>query len=369
MANEKTKVDVLERSLSSKDVYTIIEKMLMVQQPVMLWGQPGIGKSEVIQQLAKHLGRNLIDIRLVTMDATDLRGIPYYSKQDNAMKWAVPSCLPTDPDDTSIIYFDELTAADPSLQKAALQLFLDRRIGDYVLPKGCSLIAAGNRETDKTASNKMISALANRFVHLTMSFHFESWRDWAFSNTINPDVVGFLSAFPQYANTFDPKTNCKIFATPRTWTFVSKILDSDLPESLLMDTVAGTVGEGVMYAFNSHRKLSSKLPKPEDILTGKITSMPKSTRDMSVQHAMITSLVYKLNALNEVVDKPNGLTRQEWYKMADNFVSFIGNSENIEMEIAIMGMFIAVRSMRLPILEQNCPSVKTFFKNHSHLFV
>jgi len=354
-----------ERELTPKEAMIILEQMVKIQRPCMLWGQPGIGKSELVEQLAQKLGRKMIDIRLLIMDPTDLRGIPFKTSNDR-MVWATPTCFPTDPDDTSIILLDEITAAPPSVQAAALQLVLNRKIGEYELPKGVSIIAAGNRESDKTAAQKMPSALANRFVHLPIGFNFDAWREWAFQSGIHPHVVGFLSAFPASANTFNPKNNYKTFATPRTWTFVSQILQTDLPEDLLMDTVSGAVGEGVMLAFRTHRNHASKLPNPDDVLTGKVEKLAAEAQDISVQHALSVSLIYRLNQFYQTVDRKTGdsMTKKEWYVLADNFIKFIDH--NFEPEIAMMGVNVCIKNpFRLPFGNSEMPSHKAFFgKNH-----
>lgn len=371
MADEK--VVNTTRSVSPSEAHDILVELLKIKRPVFLSGQPGIGKSELLEQIAKELGRNFIDVRLLLMDPTDLRGIPYKNAEDK-MVWA-PACIfPTDPKDTSIILFDEITAAPPSVQAAALQLFLNRRVGEYVLPEGVALVAAGNRESDKTYANRMPSALANRFVHLEMSFNFDDYRDWALDHEIHPDVVGFLSAFRDKANTFNPKTNFKIFATPRTWTFVSQIENTSLPADLKYEAIAGTVGEGVMIEYRKHKKMANKLPRLEDILSGKVTSLAEDERDISLQHALMTSLIYKIKEFygsfsgkDTENDKNKSLTAEEWGKIVGNFMRFITKDNNIDTEISIMALSILYQRYKIP-LDSKLPEVRAFFNKHAKLF-
>jgi len=364
----------MERELTPKEAIAILEEMVKIQRPVMLWGQPGIGKSELVEQLAKKLGRKMIDIRLLIMDPTDLRGIPYKRKNpvtgDEEMVWAPPICFPRDPNDTSIILLDEITAAPASVQAAALQLVLNRKIGEYELPAGVSIIAAGNRESDKTAAQKMPSALANRFIHLPIGFNLDSWKEWAFTNEIHPHVLGFLTAFPAMANTFNPKNNYKTFATPRTWAFVSQILKSSLPEDLLMDVVAGTVGEGAALQFRTHRNHAAKLPNPDDVLLGKVEKLNDDAKDISIQHSLSVSLIYRLNQFHQTVDRKTAgetLTLKDWYKLADNFVKFIDH--NFEPEIAMMAINVCIKDpFKLPFSNLTMPSHKVFFGKNHRLF-
>ena len=83
-----------------------------------------------------------------------------------AMEWAAPAALPRKKDAKAIVLLDELNTAAPSIQAAAYQLVLDRKLGDYRLPEACVVMAAGNRDTDKGATFKMPTPLMNRFVHI-----------------------------------------------------------------------------------------------------------------------------------------------------------------------------------------------------------
>ena len=186
------------RTVNINEAKRVILKAFRKQRPLMLWGAPGIGKSDLVQQIATELNRDLIDIRLPLWEPTDIKGMPYYNAKTGNMEWSVPAEFPTDPKSTAIIFLDELNGAAPSVQAAAYQLILNRRVGQYVLPKNVLIIAAGNRETDKGVTYRMPKPLANRFVHLELRVDFEVWRDWAVDNQIHPDVVGYLSFQKNY---------------------------------------------------------------------------------------------------------------------------------------------------------------------------
>ena len=99
--------------------------------PVMLWGAPGVGKSDMVGQVAVQHAVPVIDVRLSQMEPTDLRGIPF--KNDHKVEWAIPAMLP-DIDvhgEAGILFIDEITSAPPSVSAAAYQLILDRRLGEY----------------------------------------------------------------------------------------------------------------------------------------------------------------------------------------------------------------------------------------------
>lgn len=232
-----------------------------VKQPLMIWGPPGVGKSQVTAQVAVALGCQCIDLRLPLLDAVDLRGIP--TVNNGTTKWLPPSFLPTK--GKGILFLDEIVQGQQIVQAAASQLILDRRVGDYVLPEGWYVLAAGNRETDRAATNKMPSHIANRFVHVNFEVDFEDWCTHALGADFDPAVIAFLSMRPELLHQFDPAK--KAYPTPRSWEFVSKILQSNqLPEECFLEVLNGTVGEGAAVEFAGFFRVYRDLPEYEEIV-------------------------------------------------------------------------------------------------------
>ena len=231
------------RTVTPNGAKKSLRKGIKIKRPVFMWGPPGIGKSDIVHQIGAEQNREVIDIRLSLWEPTDIKGIPYYNSTLNTMCWAPPTELPTDPNSTAILFLDELNSAAPATQAAAYQLVLNRRVGTYILPKGVAIIAAGNRETDKGVTYRMPAPLSNRFLHLELTTDFEDWLNWATNNLIHGQVVGYLGFAKQDLYNFDPKSPSRSFATPRSWTFVSDLLnDDDLEDETLMDLVSSTGG-------------------------------------------------------------------------------------------------------------------------------
>jgi hypothetical protein len=314
------------------------------QRPVFLWGPPGIGKSELVAEIAQELGGHMIDLRLGQMEPTDIRGIPFYNKDLGKMDWAEPVDLPSEELASQypvvVLFLDEMNSAAPSVQAAAYQLILNRRVGKYVLPKNVVLVAAGNRESDKGVTYRMPTPLSNRFVHQEMRVDFPSWQEWAVNNGIHADVVGYLSFAKQDLYDFDPKSASRAFATPRSWTFVSQFLEGeDADEDTLMNLIAGTVGEGLAVKFMSHRKIAGRMPKPEDILTGKVKDL--DVKEVSAMYSLVIGMCYELKSAIEkkVPDK-------QFHEMADYFFKYM--MQNFETELVVMGARIALTTYNLP---------------------
>ena len=346
------------RTVTSIQAKKAMRKGFKTKRPLFLWGPPGIGKSDIVQEVTDELGGYMIDLRLGQLDPTDLRGIPYFNKDISKMDWAPPIDLPDEELASRypvvVVFFDEMNSAPPAIQGAAYQLFLNRRVGKYVLPDNVVLIAAGNRESDKGVTFRMPTPLANRFVHLEMRVDFQSWEEWAVKNKIHKDVVGYLNFAKQDLYDFDSKSSSRAFATPRSWSFVSQFLeDDDTDDDTLLNLIAGTIGEGLAVKFMAHRKISSKLPKPADILSGKVTDL--QVKEISAMYSLVTSLCYQLK---ESVD--NKVDQNKFYEMMDNFFRY--SMDNFETELVVMATRIALTVYKLPI---HAPKLKTFKEFHS----
>ena len=280
------------------------------------------------------------------------------------MKWAQPSDLPSKANgmENAILFLDEINAAPPSVQASAYQLILNRRVGEYKLPDGVSMICAGNRDSDKGVTYRMPSPLANRLVHIEMSANFEDWQKWAIANRIHPDVVGFLSKHKQHLFNFDPRSPDKAFATPRSWAFVSQLIDDSLPPSLNTSLVAGTVGEGIATEFTRHREFSSMLPKPEDILTGKVTTL--EVKDLSAMYSLTISMCYTLNEWSPKNKSKNKtaeetLTNDQWHESVDYFFQYM--MDNFQTEMTILGAKTSLSDFVLPIEHRKLKTFKEFY--------
>jgi hypothetical protein len=275
------------------------------------------------------------------------------------MDWAPPIDLPSKEmaaqHPVVVLFFDEMNSAAPSVQAAAYQLVLNRRIGKYVLPDNVVMVAAGNREGDKGVTFKMPSPLANRFTHLEMRPDFDAWQKWAITNNVHKDVVGYVSFAKQDLFDFDPKTASRAFATPRSWTFVSELLGDGLSASVETDLVAGCVGDGTAIKFMAHRKVAGQMPNPRDILEGKVKEL--KTKEISAMYSLTVSMCYELQ---DIVSKAKDSGKSEdWHAMADNFFRFM--MDNFTTELTVMGARVAITLYKIPFVPNK---LKTFDEFH-----
>jgi hypothetical protein len=333
-------------TITSVQARKAVLKAFQAKRPVFLWGPPGIGKSEVVQEISDELGGFVIDLRMAQMEPTDIRGIPYFNKDINKMDWAAPVDLPDEEFAKQypvvVLFLDEMNSAPPAVQAAGYQLILNRRVGKYKLPDNVVIVAAGNRDSDKGVTYRMPMPLANRFLHLEMRPDFTAWQNWAVDKGIHKDVVGYLSFAKQDLYEFDSKSSSRAFATPRSWVFVSDLLkDEDVDTDTLFNLVAGAVGEGLAVKFMAHRKVAGRMPDPADILSGKVKDL--SVKEISAMYSLTVSMCYELRDALE----SKKVTNKEFHDMAKNFFEYV--MKNFETELVVMGAKIALKTYKLPI--------------------
>lgn len=241
----------------------VIEAHMNANVPVLLTGQPGAGKSDVVHQIAAARGWNLVDPFLPTLDAVDLRGLP--SVQNGKAVFAPFGALPDASRDgpEGILFLDELPNADNAVQKVAMGLALQRRVGDYHLPPGWRVIAAGNRLQDRAGAGRLLSSLANRFAHVGMTVDLDDWCNWALGHGVAPELVAFLRFRHELLCDFNPDR--AVNATPRTWAMVGRHLALALATDVESAVITSLVGEGQAAELIAFLRIWRNLPSPDAI--------------------------------------------------------------------------------------------------------
>ena len=255
-------------TLRPSELAATLKILVEARQPVMVWGGPGCGKSEVAQQVAAEGGRTYYDVRALLLDPVDLRGIPWRD-DDNRTRWAPPDFLP--PTDSTALYLvnlEELPSGVPMVQAALFQLVRDRKCGEYELPEGASLMACGNREGDRGVTHRMPTPLASRFVHLEIKVDPSDWCEWGAANGIAPETLFFIQLRPELLHQFDPQSREAAFACPRTWEFVSNVVHQrgSLDPAAERALFRGAVGEAAAVEFSAFLKVWRELPHPRAVI-------------------------------------------------------------------------------------------------------
>lgn len=273
----------------------LLNTYLVADIPAFLWGAPGIGKSDIVRAAARTEGLPIIDLRAILLDPVDLRGLPMV--HDGAAKWAKPDFLPDAARDgeRGLLFLDELNAAPPSVQAACFQLVFDRKLGEYTLPAGWRIVAAGNRQSDRAAAQRMASALGNRFGHIDCEVCPAAWRNWAESVGLHPAVIAFISYRNELLHKMDG-SDLRAFPTPRSWAAVAKVADAS--PAIRPHAVAGLVGDGAAAEFEGFMRTWQRLPPIADILNNPGGAIVPGMDEPGLLYAVSIALMRKMEPGN-----------------------------------------------------------------------
>jgi len=275
-------------------LFEALQALIRERVPLHLWGPCGVGKSQIVYQVADDLGYDFLDVRAGLLDPVDLRGLPRIVGDQT--EWVPPKFLPTS--GKGILFLDELTSAPQMTQAGCYQLVLDRKLGEYVLPDGWVVVAAGNPASERGVHFSMPRPLRNRFVHLDLEPDLDDWCKWAIKAGVRPEIIAFLRFKPELLLAADVTSDANAWPTPRSWEMASNVLSgianrqktaflsgaSDF-EAQLLD---GTVGPAATSELVAFLRLFRQLPSIDEILLNPDTApLPTET---SAQIAIATAL-------------------------------------------------------------------------------
>ncbi len=261
---------------------------VQIGQPVLLWGGPGEGKSTVIEQVADQLGRPCEVVVGSVREASDFVGLPV--RTGASVDFAPPSwatrCLEK-PD--TVVFLDELTTAQPSVQAAMLRVVLERAVGDLRLPDTVSFVAAANPPEVSAGGDDLAPPLANRFCHLDWEAETAEWvsgmlRGWqpspipvvpecrtGFEDRWRAVLAGFISARPSILRQVptDLVAQGRAWPSPRTWDRAHRLAAAadaaGASKGARAVLVEGLVGPGAAIEFLRFAE-NVDLPDPEELL-------------------------------------------------------------------------------------------------------
>ena len=225
---------------SGQDLIDLIVLAYKANQPVLLEGPHGIGKSEQIEQAATQLGIDFMVRDLSLMEPPDLIGLP--TQKDGKTVYALPSFLPMK--GKGLIAFEELNRSEKYMMAPCLQLLTARCLNDYRLPAGWLPVAAINPAEDGYNVNELDPALLSRFLRIQVSADCKSWLAWAQKNNVHASVLRYVGAV---ADIFES-------SNPRSWVYVSNALQAyerckPGNRQILMAAIAGLVDDTHAKAF------------------------------------------------------------------------------------------------------------------------
>lgn len=283
----------------SGDLIAEIRACREVNQPMLVFGAPGVGKSDQFRQAADE-DDLVIDLRLNSLEAIDMRGLPIIKKDENknpvAVEWVRPEFLPGSRGIVAngrrytkgILFLDEINTAQPSVQNPALQLVLDRRIGQHELGDGWWICAAANRAEDRAHTYPLSAALLDRFNIYDYSPNHHHWTKWAMQSDVHPDVIGYISFSPS-ALLSPRKDEYSSSANPRSWCRVSARLKAGQRDPSQIRSCIGSQAS----EFSAYLKVCASLPNIARLVDGKET-FTENRKEISVAYAVANAVASHL---------------------------------------------------------------------------
>ena len=277
----------------------LLTSFIKANTPVNIMGSPGVGKSDVIKQVAKELDLKVIDFRLSTCDPTDLSGIPFITGNRSAYmpNEAFPlvgDALPLKEDGTPykgwLLFLDEITNAPMAVQAAAYQLVLDRQVGQNNLHPNVRIASAGNLITDAAAvTSEMSTALKSRMAHINIEISVSDWLDWAMGAGVHHSITSFIKFKNTALYAFVPNSSQDTFPCPRTWSMLNDLIQVvGINDPDLQALASATISDGMASEYNSFCKHFSNLPTYADIVAN--PSKIDIPKEMSTLYALSGSI-------------------------------------------------------------------------------
>ena len=267
-----------------------------------VYGKSGIGKSDVVRQLADANNLHFIDIRLSQIDPIDLSGIVSVNKEKTKGSYLPMDMFPLEGDALPkgkvgyLLFLDEANQCSKAVASAAFQLTLDRAVGQYKLHKHTAIILAGNNPEDSTVVNKLPAPLLNRLAHFELGVNKTAWIEWADTNKIDYRVKSYINYKPDMLHKYDKTKDDKGWCSPRSWHFASKLLGNEPMDEDTIILLSAVLGEGAAREFFSYTKIFDSLPKLKDILNH--PDKAEVTNEPSVNYAVTGLLSHEVTAKN-----------------------------------------------------------------------
>lgn len=412
----------------------------------MFWSAPGNAKSAMGREVAEELEREYIDVRLALKEPHDIAGMPMiddggisqlllhmemaerimrnspndFQKEaasraissinnymatmlnqtteqlfssgmnQDGVRWTVPAQFPRDPNSTAILALDELPNADVMTQKGAYSLIADGFIQDYRLPIGVTILLMGNRLIDRGATVEMPKPLQNRMLHYTVNLRAPQWIDnFAIPKNMHPWIVGFIYAFPDKLHSFDPSSPNPSFATARTWVLLDKMLKdtTEISDRVFRAMIYGAIGNVIGQEFYDFASNARRLPKPEDIINGKILSLEEISgtskeTDIGLNYQIMLSSAQVLSQIynnlmedKAIIDRTG--TKEDialwnhrhaaWSNQVNNYFIFL--DRNVGAEITVISIQICLHKFKMRFTSANVPMIATLATKHQDVIV
>lgn len=317
--------------------------------PILGLGKSGIGKTVAIYEVTQELGVGFCEIRLAIVPEVDLLGLPSIDS-DNRTAWSPGKALPDVKRDgeRGILVIDEVTAAPTSRRAAIFQLLDSKRaLGDYKLPEGWMVVSIGNGPYDGGVFQGIEEAYMSRGFSIRIEPDLKIWKKWAVGKGINPTIIAFLSAMPEYLHKYGSSEEgyAQTHPCPRSWEMLSialnrlESLNGNRPlDQETIDVRAGyALGEEAAATFGAFYAYNRQIISVEDILDGK-ASTEIGSLEPQVMYIIVQNLVRAISQEVNLGRIGVGRYKDETVRKIANACNWIVGIGDYSLDLAIMSM-------------------------------
>jgi hypothetical protein len=322
----------------------LLAKTIPAHAPVLIKGAPGIGKTDVVTDACKAAGADLLVSHPVVSDPIDYKGMPFVT--DGRAEFLpfgdLRALIQADRD--TVFFLDDLGQAPPTVQAAAMQLILARRINGHHVADCVTFIAATNRKEDRAGVSGILEPVKSRFATIVeLTPDLEDWVSWALRNGLPTELIAFIRFRPGLLHNFTPSADITNSPCPRTVANVARLMDLGLPRDLEYEAYSGAAGEGFAAELMGFLQIFRRLPNPDTVLLNPDSA--EVPTDPATLYALTGALARK--ASENTMDR---LTRYAYRLPAEFSVLLIRDSVRNDAQVVNTRAFIEWSSKNADVL-------------------
>ena len=299
------------------DTLTAMQILLAADVPVLLWGDPGTGKTATIEAFARRAGWRTVSVIASIHDPTDFAGLPVRTDAGVVFEPPAWACRTAESEEMSLVFFDEVNTATPATQNALMRVVLEGRVGDLELGEGVRFAAAANPPSANSAAWDLSAPLANRFAHLDWPVNFDDWRagylgGWPDPEPgkVDPSAVdpfsrelirllqaSFLATRPVLlCEVPDNGTAPRGWPSPRSWERLAECLaiadTAAVTDEIRLLVAAALVGDGAAAEYLAYLR-NLDLPDPKELLAypAKFGELQRTDQQLAALDSVVAAAV------------------------------------------------------------------------------
>ncbi|MBR4163094.1 MAG: AAA family ATPase, partial [Solobacterium sp.] len=244
----KTQIKNAILSYSTKDTHGKYKIPVEKQRPVFLVGAPGIGKTAIVEQIAKELNIGFVSYAMTHHTRQSALGLPFivekefggttYSVSEYTMSEIIASIyeeMETSGKKEGILFLDEINCVSETLAPSMLQFLQYKTFGRHRVPEGWIIVTAGNPAGYNDAVREFDIAMLDRLKKLEVEPDYEVWKKFAVVSEVHPVVLSYLDIKPHYFYRVTTTIDGKSFVTARAWDDLSQMISLFEENHLIVD--------------------------------------------------------------------------------------------------------------------------------------